>query len=308
MANTIKSSVYNVKISQKNVFLRDFTSILQELASKLDNIDPNDTRVLDKNKNNIETSIWFDSFDNITDFSKNNIFDDTVCFLLAKDMNFQFIEDKEDKSIRKSTPTNKQKPKIPAHCVYIKSQDILIMEETTNSPSISTLLRGITSKLVTLKKEDIYFKPKVRENVIERLMQFVDNIKSIELIDINMEKYLTQNEDDGYLHNILHNPETILNAKLYINSDDWRTKVVNFFSKTLSNRATKELENIRISFKDDKQNDDIVALYDNLVYLKIEKNIYFEDISILENLKRIEYSQSIYQTMIEAYNEQKNNF
>lgn len=301
--SSVKSIIYEVEISQENIYLRDFESILKELASSLDG-NTQDTRVLDKNQNDIETSIWFDSFDNITKFSEEKIFDDSICFLLAKDMNFQLIEDKEEKSIKNMSSSLKQKPKIPAHCVYIKKQNLFLMEETTNSPSISTLKRGIVTNIKTLKKEDINFNAKYRENIIDRLNLFVDNIKSIELIDINLEKYLKEKEDDGYLYNFLQNPETKLTAKLQIDSDDWKTKVVNYFTDTFHNRATKELKNIKVSYKDEKQNDDIAALYDNLLYLKVEKETYYEDISILEKLDRIEYSKNIYKTMIEAYNEQ----
>lgn len=312
MSNTIKSSVFNVEITHNNLLLVDnekglinFEEILKELSSKLDDIDSNNTRVLDININDKETSIWFDSFDNITNFSKENIFDDTVCFLLAKDMNFQFIENKEKHQIENVSSNEKIRPKIPAHCVFIKSENILLMEETSNTPTISTLHRGVVSN-TKIQKSDLYFKAQYRGNIIERLEQFVDNIQSIEMIDINIEKYLKDTEDsDGYLQNFLHNPETKFNAKLQVESNDWRTKIVNYFSDTFNNRVSKELNNIKVTFKDEKQKDDILALYNNLVFLKVEKEIYYDDISSLKENDRLEYSKSIYKTIIEAYNENK---
>lgn len=305
MSNTIKASVFDVKISVGNLLLNGKTleDILKELALKLDDNISNNTRVLDVNVNDKETSIWFDSFDDITTFSKENIFANTVCFLLAKDMNYQFVENKEKKQIENSSHNEKIKPKIPAHCVFIKNTNVLLMEEATNTPTIATLHRGIINKN-KLKNDDLYFQAQYRENIIERLQLFVDNIKSIEMIDLNIEKYLKELEDsDGYLQNFLHNPDTKITAKLQVESDDWRTKVVSFFIHTFENRVSQELRNIKVTFKDEKQKDDIVTLYENLVYLKIEKELYFDDISALQGLDRLKYSQDIYRTMIEAYNE-----
>lgn len=305
MGKIIKSSVFDIEISDKSLFLAGKTleDILKELSIKLDDNDSKNTRILDINANDKETSIWLDSFDDITNFSKEDIFNNTVCFLLAKDMNYQFVENKEKNQIENSVHNEKIKPKIPAHCVFIKKSNILLMEEASETPSISTLKRGIINNLA-LKNEDLIFKAKYRENIIERLQLFVDNIKTIEMIDLNIEKYLKEIEDaDGYLQNFLHNPNTKITAKLQVESDDWRTKVINFFTDTFNNRASKEVHNIKVTFKDEKQNDDIISLYENLVYFKIEKDLYIEDISKLEGIDRLKYSKEIYKTMIEAYNE-----
>ncbi|MDY0403018.1 hypothetical protein [Sulfurovum sp.] len=306
MSNIIKASVFDIEISNKSLFLASKTleDILKELATKLDDSsNSSNTRVLDINSNDKETSIWFDSFDDITNFSKENIFDNAVCFLLAKDMNYQFVENKEKKQIENSSHNEKIKPKIPAHCVFIKSENILLMEETTDTPTASTFKRGIVNNL-KLTNNDLSFKAKYRDNIIERLQSFVENIKSIEMIDLNIEKYLKETEDtDGYLQNFLHNPNTRITAKLQVESDDWRTKVVNFFADTFNNRSSKEVHNIKVTFKNEKQKDDIVSLYENLVYLKIEKDLYIEDISSLQETDRLKYSKEIYKTMIEAYNE-----
>ncbi len=301
----IKASVFDIEISDKSLFLSGKTleDILKELSSKLDDNDSENTRILNINANDKETSIWFDSFDDITSFSQEEIFNNTVCFLLAKDMNYQFVENKEEKKIENSAHNEKIKPKIPAHCIYIKDKNILLMEETSETPTISTLRRGIINTL-SLKNNDLIFKAKYRENIIERLNLFVDNIKTIEIIDLDIEQYLKELEDtDGYMQNFLHNPNTKLTAKLQVESNDWQSKVVNFFTDTFNNRASKEVQNIKVTYKDEKQNDDIISLYENLVYLKIEKDMYIEDISGLEGLDRLKYSKGVYKTMIEAYNE-----
>jgi regulation of enolase protein 1 (concanavalin A-like superfamily) len=305
MSNTIKASVYDVEISNKSLFLSGKTldDILKELATKLDDKNFINTRVLDINTNDKETSIWFDSFDDITNFSKEILFDNAVCFLLAKDMNYQFVENKEKKQIENSLHNEKIKPKIPAHCVFIKNKNILLMEETTDAPTVSTFKRGITNNL-KYTNDDLSFKAKYRENIVERLQQFVDNIKTIEMIDLNIEKYLKEIEDtDGNLQNFLHNPNTKITAKLQVESNDWKTKVLNLFVDTFNNRLSKEIQNIKVTFKDDKQRDEIITLYQNLVYLKIEKEVYLEDISSLQQVDRLKYSKEIYRTMIEAYNE-----
>ena len=98
------------------------------------------------------------------------------------------------------------------------------------------------------------------------------------------------------------NPNTKITAKLQVESSDWRTKVVNFFTDTFNNRLSQEVHNIKVTFKDEKQKDDILTLYENLVYLKIEKDLYIEDISELQGMDRLKYSKEIYKTMIEAYN------
>jgi hypothetical protein len=310
MNKLIKAGVFDIKVEADNNILliengkKDnmFENILKELSSKLDDTDSYNTRVLDT-YNGIETSIWFDSFDNVIDFSKEDIFEDTICFLLAKDMNYQLIENKEENKLENISYNERIKPKIPSHCVFIKSQDILLMETSTNAPTASTLHRGIIRN-INVYKENLMFQAQYREDIIERLNCFIDNIKSIEMIDLNLEKYLKDTEDtDGQLQNFLYNPETKITAKLFVETDDWKTKALNFFTHTFHNQASKELNNIKITYKDESQKDDVIELYNNLVFLKVEKEFYVDDISQLREYDRLKYSQDIYKTMIEAYYE-----
>lgn len=307
MKQTIKARVYDVKIISNNLFSigRTFEDMLKELSSKLDYKDPNNTRILDINVNDKETSIWFDSFDDITRFSQEDIFDNTICFLLAKDMNYQFVENKEKKQIENFSSNEKIKPKIPSHCVFIKDSNILLMEHSSDTPTIFTLHRGI---IKNVGYEGLVFEAKYRKDIIERLKLFADNIKSIEIVDLNIEMHLKETEDkDGYLQNFLHNPDTKITAKLQIESNDWRTKAIGFFEQAFNNKITKEIQDIKIKYKDEKQKDEVISLYENLVYLKVEKDSYIEDISSMQQIDRLNYSKEIYKTMIEAYNESKNN-
>jgi len=305
MSNIIKIALFEVKF-RNNLFLSDFKSLLSELSSRLDNIDGQDTRVLDS-FNNSETSIWFDSFDYLNSFSEESIFDDRVCFLLAKDMKFQFIEDKETKRIKNMNIKPKQNPKIPAHCVYLEKENILLMEQTNTTPTEATLKRGIF-KHNKLKEGDFTFVSVKREDILERLSLFMENIVSIELDDIHLEKYLGKNgEENNKLYNILKNPETKIGAKLFIDSNDMRSEAVDFFYDNFHNIGTRELQNIKITYKDEHQKNDIIELYKNLIFLKIEKEIYHEDLSALKKTEqRMKYSKNIYKSMIEAYQDEKN--
>lgn len=298
MSNLIKIALFEIRLNPNNLFLDSFEVALKELASKLDDIDGQDTRVLDI-YNQIETSIWFDSFDYQKDFSKDIIFEDTICFLLAKDMKFHFIEDKENRSINNMTIKPKQNPKISAHCIYFIKENKFLIEVTSSTPTEATLKRGLDN--YTEYKNDISFQPIYREDILERLNLFVNNIHSMELDNINLAKYLKEDKD-GELFNFLENPDTRISAKLSIESSDMRTRVVNFFIDTFHNLATRELNNIKITYKDENQKNDIIELYKNLFFLKIETEVYHEDLSDIKKKKqRIEYSKNIYKTMIEAY-------
>lgn len=309
MRKIIKACVYDVKVINDTLFSdrnRAFEDILKKLSSKLDDKDPSNTRILDVNANDKETSIWFDSFDDITNFSKEDIFDNTICFLLAKDINYQFVENKEKKQIENFSINEKIRPKIPSHCVFIKDSNILLMEDGPNTPTHSSLHRGIVNN-IEINNKELVFKARYRKDILERLKLFVDNIESIEMIDLNIEKYLKETEDrDGYIQNFLWNSSTKITAKLQIESNDLKTKTLNFFEQIFNNKSTQEMQNIKITYKDEKQKDDIISLYDNLVYLKVEKDSYIEDISSMQQIDRLNYSKEIYKTMIEAYNESKN--
>lgn len=143
MGNTLKATIYKVEASNNNLFFNNFETILKDLASRLDDsgISQN-IRVLDEYKNK-ETSIWFDSFDYNKDFLQNEILRDSICFLLAKDIDFSIIENKEHKKLDSVVKNANTRPKIPSHCVYIPNKNILIMEESTNSATIGAIKRGV---------------------------------------------------------------------------------------------------------------------------------------------------------------------
>lgn len=304
----LKASIFSVKIIEnQNLFQRNFDEILKELASKLDDINGGNIRIFDTNKKGKETSIWFDSFDYQQDFISNDILKESICFLLAKDIDFSIIENKENKQLDGIMGDEKIHPKIPSHCIYIPSDNIFIIEESSNSANIATIKRGIF-KVFSEYKNFLQFKAKNRENIIERLRDFIDKIQSIEMIDLNLSNYFKEDED-GELLNIITNPNTKIKASLSVENNDniLKNKIVDFFTSIFENQATRELRNIQIKFKDENEHKEIIDLYNNLIFLKIEKEHYYSDIANLQNNEneRIEYSKSIYRALIEEYNAKK---
>ncbi|MGP1359330.1 hypothetical protein [Campylobacter sp.] len=301
MSSVLKAYVYDVK--PNNLFAKPFKEILKDLSSVLDDVGGNgNIRILDTYKDK-ETSIWFDSFDYEKDFSKDNVLQGSVCFLLAKDMDFSIIEDKEKEELGSYTGNSKIRPKIPSHCIYLPSQDILIVESNTNAATIGTIKRGIANALIEYKG-DLLFSPKLKENIIEILYLFLEKIESIDLCDLKLHKYLSNPEDsDGELLSIITNPNSQFKATLQIKQNDStiKSKVVDYFREILEGKVEQELSNIKIKYKNEKNEKETANLYDNLVFLNIEKEHYYDDISGLEENERIGYSKSIYKALIEEF-------
>ena len=303
MSSILKACVYNVKIDHNNIFAKSFKETLKDLSSVLDDVGGNgNIRILDTYKGK-ETSIWFDSFDYEKDFSKDEVLQGSVCFLLAKDMDFSIIEDKEKEELGSYTSNSKIRPKIPSHCIYLPSQDILIVENNTNAATIGTIKRGITNALRGYVG-NLLFSPKLKENIIEILYLFLEKIESIDLCDLKLHKYLSNPEDsDGELLSIITNPNSQFKATLQIKQNDStiKSQVVDYFRKILEGKIEQELSNIKIKYKNEKNEKETANLYDNLVFLNIEKEHYYDDISGLEENERIGYSKSIYKALIEEF-------
>lgn len=286
----------NFKTKQGNLFqMNVFEELFGKLSQTIDNKDVSERRVLDTHYNK-ETSIWFDSFDN-QEICKSK---DYICFLMAKDVNYMLTEDSEKNEI-KHIKSDKIKPKVPAHCVYVKSENLLLIEQIANSPTEATLKRGISNKL-DLSKENLEFQAIYRKNILERLNQFVSTISNIE-IDMSPEliKYADViNDNDGYLQNFISNPNTKIKLSLDLKSEDLKEKVVAFFSNILKGGKMRELiQNIKISHLNEKEEKEITKLVDNLLYLSLERELEHQE--ILETEDRLEYSKSIYSAIVKSY-------
>lgn len=302
----LKASIFNVKIVEnQNLFQRNFDKILKELASKLDDVNCGNIRIFDTNNKGKETSIWFDSFDYQQDFMSDNVLKDSICFLLAKDIDFSMVEDKEKNQLDGIMANQSITPKIPSHCIYLPNDSIFIIEESTNSANIATVKKGIFRVLPECKNF-LQFQAKNRENIIERLQNLMNKIQSIEMIDLNLTNYFKEDRSGEFL-NIITNPNTKIKASLSIEKNDNNLKniIVGFFTNMFENQATRKLQNIKVKLSDEKEHKEIIDLYDNLVYLKIEKEHYYKDIANLQNNEneRIKYSKSIYKALIKEYNE-----
>ncbi len=299
-----KAEIYSVSF-KGIVGAPTFDLALQDLAKSLDSDTSSEKRVLDINKNKAETSIWFDSFDNIDIFSKEVIFNNCICFLLAKDLSTQLIEDKDQKAIKTFDINAKQKPKAPAHCVYLSSENKLLIETNANAPSGSTFLRGIKKKL-GIHNDDIELKPLYHRDILGRLQALMENIKSIELIDLNIKNHINKDEDeDGIIYQFITHPNSTIDLKLSVENDKLLQKsALDIFRDAIQNKDKNLLRNIKIEYLDEKQQSDTATLFKNLVFLKIDFTS-LEDISELQNMERLEYSKNVYREMIKAYSEQK---
>lgn len=298
-----KAEIYDV-IFKGTVAAPTFDAALKDLSKSLDNDNSSEKRILDINKHKAETSIWFDSFDDTGIFSEN-IFDGCICFLLAKDLSTQLIEDKEQKAIKTFDINAKQKPKAPAHCVYLTNDSKLLIETNTNAPSDSTFLRGIKKKL-GIHNDDIELRPLYYKDILGRLQALIESIKSIELIDLNIRRYIKKDsDDDGKIYHFITHPNSTIDLKLSVENDKLLQKsALDIFTDAIQSKDKNLLRNIKIEYLDEKQHSDSATLFKNLVFLKIDFTS-LEDISELQNMERLEYSKNVYREMIKAYSEQK---
>lgn len=303
--NTLKAFIYEVNVDMSdNLFVKNFKEILQEISKSLDDIGGGgNIRILD-DSNGKETSIWFDSFDYEKDFSNDNLLKNSICFLLAKDIDFSIMEDKEKEELKSFVMNSKVKPKIPSHCVYLPTKGLLIVENNTKSATIGTIKRGIF-KVLPDTKTYLSFAPKLRDDILERLSIFVDKFEKIELIDLNLKKYFQDIKcDDGTLLNLILNPDSKFNMSLEITNDTMKEKIKNIFTYIFNNPLQRELSNIKIKYRNEKNEKDVFELYNNLVTLSIEKEYGHNEISLdADEGTRINYSKIIYRELIKEFYE-----
>ena len=301
MGNILKANIYEVKINKGSLFSRDFSVILKDMRKILHENKNTGILIFDKNKDK-EISIWFDSFDYEKDFSNNNILKENICFLLAKDINLSIVENREKEILENFIVNDNFRPKILNHCIFLPSKNILIAEKNIK---IGAIKKGITNILCDTK-DFLSFIPKVNDNIIERLTFLADKLQNINLIDLKLQKFLKDSEDtDGEMFSIINDLDATFTLKLELKNknSEFKKLIIDLFNKVHKNHINYELEDFKINFKNEKDEQEAVNLYENLVLLTIETEHDYKKNITLQEMERINYSKSIYEALIKEFNE-----
>jgi len=279
--------------------LTTFTEKLKELSTYLDG-DTN-RQVIDINKNKLETSIWFDSFNEEKYFNSK----DLTYFLLAKDVNSLMKEDKKNNKLSHQDSFNDNiHLKIPAHFVYFPEDKILGVEQINDAPTKSVIERAFKAHL----KESIKFNPINREDTVARLKIFLETIESVEFDMKDFYHLLKDIDEDEYLQFLEENNST-LKIKTYLETEKSKNYVFNLFSKLFDKKADteilKKISNMSVKYKNNESKEEILSLINNFLVFKKEREFYLEDLEDSKDniTKRLKYSKSIYEQIIGCYNE-----
>ena len=310
MKNTIKALVYDIDI-ENNLNANSFENVLKELASCLDSISGDEVQILDQCKDK-EVSIWFDSFNFQKDYSADELLKDNICFLLARDANQIMTEDKENKKLQGNTLNAHLRSKIPTHCIYLAKENILIMETSQNSATISNLKNGIKKYSFT----EVKFTRRKRKDIVERLKKFVDNIKELKITDLNIHKYLNpsiQEDEDGNLFALLTNKAFHFDGQIKLGEEEKSTKnsILNLFEKAIEYFSLQKQEhnilfnNLKIKYTNEYEKVEIAELFENLICYKINIDDYKENLSHITPEERVEYSRKVYRLLAEGFYESK---
>ncbi|WP_324171140.1 hypothetical protein [Sulfurimonas sp.] len=301
---TIKIAFYKLesKINRKRqsyFMYKSFQESLNELATKLDG-DTN-RQVIDTNKNGLETSIWFDYINEKEYFNFDNIY----YFLLAKDVSSIMKEDKKNNKLSHQNIIDDEiHLKIPAHFVYFPDKQVLGVEEIENAPSKSVIERAIKSYII----ENVKFSPIQREDPISRLNTFLEAIESVEIDMKNFSSILKDIDGDEYL-NFIRTNKSKLKIKTYLDTDKGRKYVFDIFSKlfnkNVENEILKNISNMSVKYKNEESQLEALSLIDNFLVFKKDREVYLEEFQSMEDnvQRRLKYSKSIYETIIDFYDE-----
>jgi len=277
-----------------------FGELLKKLAQQLDG-DAN-KQVVDIGNNGLETSIWFDCF-NETDFFK---FQEYYYFLLAKDVPSIMKEDKKNKKLEhKDSQKDDIHLKIPAHFVFFPEKNILGVEIIEgNAPTKAVIEKAIKKYC----QEQIHFEAVKRLDTLERLIAFQDAINSAEF-DLKDFSHLVDSSKAGDFIDFLNDSKSKLKLKTHIDTAPKKQLAIDFFTKLLlgdtENEIVKYIKNMSVGYKNEREQQEIMELADNLLVFKKERELYYENLSNIpdEELKRKEYSKGVYLSIIEFYNE-----
>lgn len=274
-------NVFNVVCN--NVMYSDFNTILEDI-----NISFSNNKLVFDNFKNLETSIWFDD-------TKINA--DYITFILAKDINIELAEDKEEFNLIEYEK-EKKVPKIVSHCIYVKSKKILLMEVSSNSSNEKCLKRGILKEL-SLNSDDIEFRQVKRNNIEQRLSSFVNNINKIELSASNLTSVIKEPDENGEIFKLISDNNCKIKLSLNIDKNNISIKevILKLFKKEYKDKSDY-IDNIRIQCLNDFEEKEIIQLTENFLNL----NIKADELKKHKNFtSRLEYSFLRYQNMIKAY-------
>lgn len=217
------------------------------------------------------------------------------------------MEDKKNRQLQGMVINQNFRSKIPSHCVYLKKEKILIMENSSGSATIEAFARGIKNT-----QEKVVFIPKKRDDILRRLSLFVEKIKTLEIIDLNIHEYLRQDTSSGDVTgevlDLLLNEESSVKGKIFVEKAKTSTKkkVLDLFKKMLEKfDGSMSFEDLKIEYKNEREQKEIARLFDNLVTLKIDIENYHEDLSHLSGDSRIQYSIQIYKELVEGFYDSK---
>lgn len=302
---SIKIALYKLepkkdRKKQQTFIYSDFSDMLKSLAEKLDG--NTNRQVIEIDSNGLETSIWFDYLNENKYFDFNN----TCYFLLAKDIASIMKEDKKKNELVHQTSVDDDiHLKTPAHFIYFPEKNILAVEEiSVNAPTKAIIERAVKNIL----HEQIKFAPIQRTDVIERLNSFIDAIESVEFDMKEFSNFLEKIEYEEFSE-FLRTNESSLKIKTILTTNKSKKYVVDIFSKLFNknaeNEILKKITNMNVKYKNEELKQEVLTLIDNFLVFKKEREFYLEEFQDLEDnsAKRLKYSKSIYQTMIEVYNE-----
>lgn len=301
---TLKIALYKLEPStdrkkQQKFSFQNFEDMLVELAKKLEG--NTNRQVIEIDKNQLETSIWFDYLNESKYFDFNN----ACYFLLAKDISSIMKEDKnKNELIHQDSIDDDIHLKIPAHFIYFPETKILAVEEISNAPTKSVIERAVKNNI----HENIKFSPIQRNDVLTRLQNFLEAIESVEF-DMKEFSNLLKNIEYEEFSEFLRTNDSTLKIKTFLTTDKSKKYVFDLFSKLFNKKAEneilKQITNMNVKYKNEELQQEALALVDNFIVYKKEKEFYLEEFQDIDdsNIKRLKYSKSIYQTMIEVYNE-----
>lgn len=251
-----------------------------------------DTNILFKDEETkLETSIWYD-------YINEDIQNGYYAFLLAKDTNKVMIE--SDEEIKKAERSNDNKPKIPSHCVYVKNDNLLLMEDSVSSAGILLLQKGLKKALKSNYK--LSFSTKNHENYIEDAFKFVNYLSEVKISAKDISKYIKK-DDESFMYDLLSANEFSLNGSLSLSkrSKEFKEKVLNYF-KFMSQKEKKErkiIENITIKYNSEEK-ERFLSLKEKLFELTIKINEYDDNIFKNDD-DRLKYSTKVYQEIIKGF-------